>query len=156
MKVCNLLNNTNVLPNLIAKDKKEVINKLIETLSGKVDETVLANVRKAVFEREEIMSTGVGKGLAIPHGKAKGLNENYAAFAILSQPVPYDSIDEQPVKMIFLLVGPESNNSSHIKMLSRISRLMNNAEFRIALSQCQTVDAILKGFKEEEEQYFDI
>lgn len=156
MKVCNLLNNTNVLPNLAVRDKEEVINKLIETLSGKVDGTVLENVRKAVFEREEIMSTGVGKGLAIPHGKAKGLNENYAAFAILSQPVAYDSIDDKPVKMIFLLVGPESNNSSHIKMLSRISRLMNNAEFREALSSCQSADSILKEFKEEEEQYFDI
>lgn len=156
MKICNLLNNTNVLPNLEAGDKKEVINKLIETLSGKVDGLVLESIRKAVFEREAIMSTGVGKGLAIPHGKAKGLNENYAAFAILGQPVPYDSIDDKPVKMIFLLVGPESNNSSHIKMLSRISRLMNNAEFRETLGTCNTAESILKAFKEEEDQYFDI
>lgn len=156
MKICNLLNNKNVLPHLVAEDKDEVINKLIETLSDKVENSVMENVRKAVFEREEIMSTGVGKGLAIPHGKAKGLNDNFAAFALLEKPVPYEAIDGMPVKMVFLLVGPETHNSTHIKMLSRISRLMNNAEFRESLQECDTPEDIIETFKNEEEQYFDL
>ncbi|HKJ30636.1 MAG TPA: PTS sugar transporter subunit IIA [Balneolales bacterium] len=156
MKICNLLNSKNVLPHLKAENKDEVIAKLIETLSGKVENSVIENVREAVFERENIMSTGVGKGLAIPHGKAKGLSNNYAAFALLDEPVPYEAIDGMPVKMVFLLVGPETHNSTHIKMLSRISRLMNNAEFREQLQQCETPEDIIDAFKAEEEQYFDL
>lgn len=141
---------------MVAKNKQEAINKLVDTLKSKVDDAVLDSVRKSVFEREAIMSTGVGKGLAIPHGKAKELADNHAAFAILDEPVPYESIDDKPVKIIFMLVGPEANNSTHIKMLSRISRLMNNADFRERLIQCDTAESIINIFKGEEAQYFDI
>jgi fructose-specific phosphotransferase system IIA component len=156
MKICNLLNNKNVLPHLTADNKDDVINSLIETLSDDVENSVIENIRNAVFERENIMSTGVGKGLAIPHGKAKGLSNNYAAFALLDEPVSYEAIDGKPVKMVFLLVGPETHNSTHIKMLSRISRLMNNAEFRERLQECETPEEIIEAFKTEEEQYFDL
>ena len=154
MNIISLLDSSTVIPDLKASSKKEVLNELISSLSSKVDSEELETIREAVFEREKIMSTGVGKGLAIPHGKASGIKDNYAAFALLDSPVEYEAIDGQPVSMVFLLVGPQSSNSFHIKMLSRISRLMNNSEFRMELNECKTADEILEIFKREEETHF--
>ncbi|MDX1619012.1 MAG: PTS sugar transporter subunit IIA [Balneolaceae bacterium] len=154
MNIVGLLNSENVIPNLEAKDKEEALDKLINLFESKVDEEELEKIREAVLEREKIMSTGVGKGLAIPHGKAAGISRNYAAFAILENPIDYNAVDEQPVNLIFLLVGPQSSNSFHIKMLSRISRLMNNNEFREKLIRCTDTEQILDVFKQEEQVHF--
>lgn len=154
MNIVGLLNSENVIPNLEAKDKEEALDKMINLFESKVDEEELEKIREAVLEREKIMSTGVGKGLAIPHGKAAGISRNYAAFAILENPIDYNAVDEQPVNLIFLLVGPQSSNSFHIKMLSRISRLMNNNEFREKLIRCTDTEQILDVFKQEEQVHF--
>lgn len=154
MNIFSLLNSQTVLPNLEAKDKTEVLDKLVTSLDEKVSNGELEKIRDAVFEREKIMSTGVGKGLAIPHGKASGIEQTYAAFAILKDPVDYEAIDDQPVNMVFLLVGPQASNSLHIKMLSRISRLMNNSEFRERLRSCSTAEEIIEQFKNEEHVSF--
>lgn len=156
MKICQLLSEKNILTDLVLKDKKEVINKLIDTLSGQIDDDTLAKIRNAVFEREDIMSTGVGKGLAIPHGKCKGLKKTHAAFALLGEPLEYDAIDGNPVSMVFLLIGPESQNSIHIKMLSRISKLMNNGDFRDHLLGCHSPEEVRQTFEQEEAQYLEI
>jgi len=156
MNIVSLLDSDTFIPQLEASSKKEVLEQLIETLRTRVDEDDLKRISDAVFEREAIMSTGVGKGLAIPHGKAQGLQDNYAAFAILKSPVEYEAIDDMPVRMVFLLVGPESQNSTHIKMLSRISRLMNNAEFREKLMKCESSEDIISAFESEEKQYFGV
>lgn len=154
MNIVSLLDSSTVLPDLKASTKEEVLNELISSLSSKVSEDELEAIREAVFEREKIMSTGVGKGLAIPHGKASGIRDNYAAFALLDSPVEYDAIDGEPVTMVFLLVGPQSSNSFHIKMLSRISRLMNNSEFRKELNNCSTAEEIINIFEKEEQIHF--
>ena len=150
MNIFSLLNEKTVLPNLKAENKAEILNKMISSLEDMVPNGEIEEIREAVFERERIMSTGVGKGLAIPHGKASGITQTYAAFAILKEPVDYEAIDSEPVNMVFLLVGPQSSNNLHIKMLSRISRLMNNTEFRERLRNCSTADEIIEAFKKEE------
>ncbi len=154
MNIISLLDTNNVFPNLEAEDKLEVLNRLIDSLASKVEEEELEAIRNAVLEREKIMSTGVGKGLAIPHGKAKGINDNYASFAILKDPIDYEAVDDKPVKLVFLLAGPQSSNSLHIKMLSRISRLMNNNEFRDRLTSCNTAEEIIDVFSKEEKAHF--
>lgn len=155
MNLFSLLDEITVLPNYEADSKKELINALVDTLKDKVDSIdQLDDVRKAVFEREEIMSTGVGKGLAIPHAKTKAVSENHAAFALLKDPLDFDSIDKEPVRLVFLLVGPESRNSQHIKLLSRISRLMNSGSFREKILACNSKEEILEAFRMEEEKYF--
>lgn len=154
MNIFSLLSTQTILPNLQANDKTEVLDKMVSSLRDQVSDGELERIRDAVFEREKIMSTGVGKGLAIPHGKAAGIEQTYAAFAILEDPVDYEAIDDQPVSMVFLLVGPQASNSLHIKMLSRISRLMNNSEFRERLKTCSTAEDIIEQFKEEEHVSF--
>lgn len=150
MNIFSLLDTNTVLPNLKASNKAEILDSMVSTLRGKVSNKEVENIKEAVIEREEIMSTGVGKGLAIPHGKTAGVEQTYASFAILKDPVDYEAIDNKPVNMVFLLVGPQSSNSMHIKMLSRISRLMNNSDFRERLLQCSSAEEIIDQFKKEE------
>lgn len=150
MTLTSLLDRKTTLTRLEVSDKEELLNRMVELLSDRVSEEQLGRIRTAVLQREEIMSTGVGKGLAIPHGKASGLEESYASFALLNEPIEFDSIDGEPVRIVFMLVGPESRNSMHIKLLSRISRLMNNDGFREKLLECETPEEILIHFENEE------
>tara|TARA_R110002050_G_scaffold106504_2_gene216458 strand:- start:21352 stop:21828 length:477 start_codon:yes stop_codon:yes gene_type:complete len=154
MNLFSLLDTTTTLSQLKVKNKKELISVLIDTLEQKIGVDKIAEVKAAVLEREKVMSTGVGKGLGIPHCKTKAVEDNFAAFALLDEPLPFDSIDEEPVRMVFLLVGPDSRNSLHIKLLSRISRLMNSGSFREQILACQTPEEILEAFQAEEEKYF--
>jgi len=154
MNIFSLLDPQTVFPDLEVNDKEEILDTLVSSLKGKVSNGEIEKIRTAVIEREKIMSTGVGKGLAIPHGKTAGIEETYAAFAILKNPVDYEAIDDHPVNMVFLLVGPQSSNSLHIKLLSRISRLMNNSDFRESLRECDSADEIIERFKDEEHVSF--
>ena len=153
MQIANLLSEGRILFNYAGTEKKKLLDELISLLADELDEETVAKVREAVHEREAIMSTGVGKGLAIPHGKVKGLDQNYAAFALLKEPISYQAIDERPVKMVFLLVGPESAKSLHIKLLSRISRLMNNGEFRDQIQSCSSKKELIETFQVEEQKH---
>lgn len=154
MNIYSLIDQSTILANLEVGDKEELLREMVDVLKNKVNENQLEDIRVAVFEREKIMSTGVGKSLAIPHGKVKSIDENYASFAVLKNPIDYDSIDDKPVKIAFLLVGPAGENRLHIKLLSRISRLMNSGSFRETLSECSSADEIFSAFKEEETKYF--
>jgi len=154
MNIYSYLDRSSIQAGLNAKSKEELINELVDLLEPKVDKDQLEKIRESVFNREQIMSTGVGKQLAIPHGKCSSIDNIFASFAILDNPVDFESIDNEPVKMVFLLVGPESKCNNHIKLLSRISRLMNNSSFREKLLKCQSADEIYETFQSEEKQYF--
>ncbi len=154
MNLYSLLDENTILTDADVSNKEELLNALIDALGSQVDEQQLEDIRKSVFQRERIMSTGVGKNLAIPHGKVSSIEKNYASFAILNNPVEFGSVDQQPVKLAFLLVGPENNNSMHIKLLSRISRLMNSTVFRQKLEKCTTPEEVYNAFYNEERRYF--
>ncbi len=154
MNLYSLLEKSTILSEVEAESKNELLHTLVDSLKEQVTEEQLEDIRNAVFQREKIMSTGVGKQLAIPHGKVGSIDSNMAAFAILKEPIEFNSIDNKPVKMVFLLVGPENSNSAHIKLLSRISRLMNRSSFRKTLSECVTADQIYDTFHKEEIRYF--
>jgi mannitol/fructose-specific phosphotransferase system IIA component (Ntr-type) len=155
MKIYQLLSKQTVKAQLAVSTKEQTLDAVINLLGPLVDSSKLETIRLAVKERESIMSTGVGKGLAIPHAKVPGLDSNFAAFALLENGIEYSSIDNAPVQLVFLIVGPATHNSEHIKMLSRISRLMNNDDFREKLYECSDEEAIIEAFKLEEERYFN-
>jgi fructose-specific phosphotransferase system IIA component len=156
MKVLDLLNNSYIIPDLKGQTKEEVINELIDLFKDDPRVIDLEKVRDAVLEREKIMSTGVGKGFAIPHGKTNAVNDILAAFGKANTPIEYDSLDGHPVNLVFLLVGKDNLVSKHIKLLSRISRMMNKDEFREKLIKATTSEEILEIFKKEEENYFEV
>jgi fructose-specific phosphotransferase system IIA component len=156
MKVHELLSIKYVLTEFKSENKNDVINELVDLLKG--DERIidLEEVRKCVFEREEKMSTGVGKGFAIPHGKTNSVNDILAAFGKSERPIEYNSLDGEPVHLVFLLIGKENLVAKHSKLLSRISRLMNNEEFRKKLVEADSKESILKIFTDEEQNYSDV
>jgi len=156
MKISNILDESLIKVNIPGETKDDVINAIIDLAgkSGKV--TDIEKVREAIFERERIMSTGVGKGFAIPHGKTDAVTDIVAAFGITENPIDYQSLDHEPIRMLFLLVGKDSLVGAHIKLLSRISRLMNKEELRDKLMDSKTPSDILSLLKEEEEQYLDV
>ncbi len=156
MKVLDLLSDKFVIPELKGQTKDEVINELIDLFKDDPRVIDLEKVREAVLEREKIMSTGVGKGFAIPHGKTNTVNDILAAFGKTSRPIEYDSLDGHPVYLVFLLVGKDNLVSKHIKLLSRISRMMNKDEFRESLLKAKTSEEILNIFRKEEENYFEV
>lgn len=150
MRISEFLNSSNVFPSLKVTTKEDAIRFLAESIASRHPEADTDVLLHAVMERERVMSTGVGKGLAIPHGKVNGLESSQMAYAKLETPIEYGSIDQAPVSQLFLVVGPESQSSTHIRLLSRISRLMNNDGFRLELLECATKDEILAKFQNEE------
>jgi PTS system fructose-specific IIC component len=156
MKVYELLDTKNILTEFKSENKDDVINELVDLLKGDERVTDLEEIRKCVFEREEKMSTGVGKGFAIPHGKTNSVTDILAAFGKSEKPIDYNSLDGEPVHLVFLLIGKENLLAKHIKLLSRISRMMNNEEFRKRLVQAESKESILKLFQEEEQSYSDV
>ena len=156
MKVLDLLNENYIIADLKGETKEAVINELIDLFKEDPRVIDLEKVRGAVLEREKIMSTGVGKGFAIPHGKTNAVNDILAAFAKTNRPIEYDSLDGHPVYLVFLLVGKDNLVSKHIKLLSRISRMMNKDEFRDKLMKAKSSEEILGIFKKEEENYFEV
>jgi PTS system fructose-specific IIC component len=155
MKIVDLLNEQVVRTNLPGTSKNDVINAIIDLASSQDRVLDKEKVREAIFEREKIMSTGVGAGFAIPHAKSDAVSDIVAAFAVTAQPIDYQSLDDQPVRIVFLLVGRENMVGPHIKLLSRISRLMNNEEFRKRLLAAPTPKDVLEIFRKEEATHFD-
>jgi len=156
MKVYELLETNKILTGFKSEDKNDVINELVDLLKDDKRVIDLEDVRKCVFEREEKMSTGVGKGFAIPHGKTNSVDDILAAFGKSETPIEYNSLDGEPVHLIFLLIGKENLLAKHIKLLSRISRMMNNEEFRKKLVEAESKEEIQKIFQEEEQSYSDV
>lgn len=156
MKISDILTEKVTKIKLDAKDKTEAINKMIDLANNSGKFLDLEKVRECVFEREKLVSTGVGKGFAIPHGKSDFTTDIVAAFGIMNEAIEFDSIDGEKVKFIFLLVGKDSMLNAHIKLLSRISRLMNKDDFRDRLVKAKSEEDLVALFKEEEQNYLEI
>ena len=152
MKVYELLDKKCILTDFKGEDKTEIINELIDLYKNDEKVNDIEKTRTAVLDREKIMSTGVGKGFAIPHGKSNGVTDVIAAFGKTKRKIDYDALDGEPVHHIFLLVGRDDMVSKQIKLLSRISRLMNKDDFRARLLEASTEEDIINIFKEEEQQ----
>jgi fructose-specific phosphotransferase system IIA component len=150
MKITDILNESVIQTNLPGSTKEEIINALIELAATQKQVTDKERVRTAIFEREKIMSTGVGSGFAIPHGKTDAVSDIVAAFAVTAHAIDYQSLDDQPVRLVFLLVGRDNMVGPHIKLLSRISRLMNKEDFRKKLLEAETPKDVLEIFQQEE------
>jgi PTS system nitrogen regulatory IIA component len=125
MEIAELITPEGVVPNLRATSKKQALQELARRAAE-----ITGLAERAIFdvlvERERLGTTGVGNGIAIPHGKLASLTRIYGLFARLDKPIDFDSIDEQPVDLIFLLLAPESAGADHLKALARISRLLRD------------------------------
>lgn len=155
MRLVDILSDDHVLIPLKSHEKQEIIEEMVDHLHEKKKIGNRDKILRAILDRERVMSTGVGDHVAIPHGKAEGVNDIVASLGITDADVDFHSIDNKPVRLIFLLVGPPDKTGPHLKALSRISRLMHREEFRSRLLHSTTAKEVMKIIQEEEEKYFD-
>jgi PTS system nitrogen regulatory IIA component len=123
MDLGDLINADGVIAALSAKSKKQVL----QTLSARAEQITdlpERDIFDTLLQRERLGSTGVGRGVAIPHGKLAGLKRIVGLFARLEKPVDFEAVDGEPVDLVFLLLAPESAGADHLKALARISRLL--------------------------------
>ena len=126
MEICDLIVPQGVVAKLHVTSKKQALQELAKRaadLTGQPERSIF----EVLIERERLGTTGVGNGIAIPHGKLPGLDRLYALFARLDKPIDFDAIDEQPVDLICLLLAPETAGADHLKALARVSRLLRDA-----------------------------
>jgi len=141
MGLDDLLSPQGVIYNLKARCKRDALQALAERASvivGKPSSEIVATL----LEREQLGSTGVGDGAAIPHGKIKDLNKITGLLAQLETPVNFDALDEQPVDLIFLLLAPENATAAHLKALARVSRLFKDHDARAALRGADSAESL--------------
>lgn len=151
IKITAILDPKCVRLNLQAANKTDALNKMVDLLAagGKVlDREKLASV---IFEREKLMSTGIGNEVALPHGKTDAVDSSMIAVATLEDPIEFDSLDDKPVSIIILLVGTEANVGMHLRLLSRISRMVGSDQFRASLLNAKSVDDVIMLFASNEE-----
>ncbi len=125
MEIADLLNTESIISSMKVTSKKQTLQELAQRaaeLTGLKERLIF----DTLLERERLGTTGVGRGIAIPHGKLADLDHLYGLFARLDEPVDFDAIDDQPVDLIFLLLAPESAGADHLKALARVSRLLRD------------------------------
>lgn len=147
MTLVDMLSKERVSFNLKAATKDGVIDELIDMLvrDGKI--TSREKFKKAVLKREKEFSTGIGMGIAIPHGKSPAVKEACIVFGKSVNGIDYDSLDGQPAHLFFMIAVPEESNDIHLKALSEISRRLMHAEVRNQLLEAQSFEELTKIFE---------
>lgn len=125
MDLSDLVSPEGVVAHLKATSKKQALQELSRK-AAEITGLTEREIFETLLERERLGSTGVGQGIAIPHGKLAKLDRLYGFFANLERPIEFEAIDDQPVDIVFLLLAPESAGADHLKALARISRLLRN------------------------------
>ena len=154
MKIMDFLSERAVACQLTAKDKRGAIEELTRLLgrSGDIKDKDVATLQEVLLNREALGSTGIGQGVAIPHGKSDCVTKLVAAFGVSRAGVNFDSLDGEPVTLFFLLVAPEDSAGPHLKALARISRLLKDKHFRNSLRAACDEKTLIKIIREEDER----
>ena len=153
MKISDILDLNNIITAVKAGNKNGVIEELVEVVvennpSLKKDELI-----KVLLERERLGSTGIGDGVAIPHGKFPGINEPIISFGRSEKGLDFDTMDGQPAHLFFLLVAPEDSASIHLKALARIAKILKNDSFRKQLMEVSTREEIYQVITHDDEEF---
>ncbi|SEM26300.1 PTS IIA-like nitrogen-regulatory protein PtsN [Syntrophus gentianae] len=151
MKIADLLRKEYIIDGLVSSNKKEVLEELSRRiLKGKLDFHLDAMI-KVLTEREKLGSTGIGDGVAIPHGRLNGLEDLILAFGRSRSGIDFDSMDGKPVNLFFLLMAPEHSTSEHLKVLARISRMLKDQKFRTCLMEAKSRDELYRIIADKDE-----
>lgn len=140
-----------VTSDLKSTDKAEVIDELSTNLSNNIANINREDILSAILEREKLGSTGIGYGVAIPHGKVEGIDRVYIAFGRSKGGIDFDSMDNRPAHLFFLIVAPANSTASHLKTLASISELLKEEDFRSKLLKAKDAkdiyNVIIEGEK---------
>jgi PTS system nitrogen regulatory IIA component len=153
MKITDILLPDAVVLNLASDAKEAVLAEMAGAVAGAEPSIDAGVLLKVLQDREALQSTGIGEGVAIPHGKLPGLHRLIASFARSRAGVDFASIDGQPTQLFFLLVVPEHSGGQHLKALARISRFFRDAAFRTRLHEAETLDDVCRAIEEEDAKF---
>lgn len=153
MSLLDILSEESTIVDLQGETKEDIIRELVDVVPMGHVVTDKEKVLMAVLEREKIMSTGIGDGIAIPHGKSDAASQLAAALGTQRRGVDFEALDGEPAFVFFLLVSPAKVSGSHIKALARISRLLKNDDFKKKLSAATTPAEVLSVIEAEEQNH---
>ena len=153
MHLSELLNDKAVSLSLAARDKESCIKELVQLLESAHGVNTRGEILSKVLQRESMMSTGIGNGVAIPHGKTRLLDHLVAACGVSPAGMEFEAMDGEPASLFILLVSPESLRGPHVKALANISRLLKEESIRNALRQSRTPGEFLLVLREAEGRY---
>ncbi|WP_428410696.1 PTS sugar transporter subunit IIA [Hyphococcus sp.] len=137
----DLLSPKGVIHNLRVNCKREALQALADKAAGLIDRPA-SDIMTTLLEREQLGSTGVGDGVALPHGKIDGLSKIVGVLARLETPVSFDALDDQPVDLVFMLLAPANATAAHLKALAKVSRLLRDEHAREALRGADSAEAL--------------
>ena len=143
MNLLDILSPESTIVDLKGESKEDIITELVNSLAVGDTITDRDQVLQAVLDREKIMSTGIGDGIAIPHGKSAAVTELVAAMGTQRRGIDLDALDGEPAFVLFLLVSPANVSGPHIKALARISRLLKNDAFKKKLIEANSAEEII-------------
>jgi len=153
MKILEIIPAGGVVDGLRSETKEGVLRELSEAVCRVVPALSPAQLTSVLMEREALGSTGIGDGVAIPHGKVAGIDRLVAAFGRSVDGVQFASLDGKPARLFFLVVAPENNSAGmHLKALARISRLVKDERFRRRLLDAEGVEGLTRTLREEDER----
>ena len=147
MKLSELFHEGTVVTDLSVRSKNELLKSIVSDLDtkGYIKDIELAT--RDVIERENVMSTGIGNGVAIPHAYTDGVDRLVAGFYRVRDGVDFEALDSKDVKLFFIILGPKASRRDHIKVLAKISRLLNHDDFRDDLNSAEDAEAVMNVFK---------
>ncbi|NIM18966.1 MAG: PTS transporter subunit EIIA [Candidatus Latescibacteria bacterium] len=147
MRLSDLFSDENIELDFPPAEKEKLLEEIIKDLDSKALIKDYDLTLQHVIEREKVMSTGIGNGVAIPHAYSDGVNQLVAGFFRTSHGVDFSAVDGKAVDLIFIILGPKENRRDHIKILAKISRLLHHEEFREGLRKAPTPKAVFDVFK---------
>ena len=153
MKLTDILEKGFIIPSLKAESKKNALEELVSVFATRYPEIDKDEFLRVLLEREKLGSTGIGEGVAIPHGKVKNFDKLIISFGRSQQGIDFDSNDSQKVHLLFLLMAPESSTGHHLKALAKISRLLKDSETRKRLINAEDRGEIYQIIAESDRDY---
>ena len=153
MKLSEILEENNIIPDLKARDKKRALEELAEVIVNSKPSLDKDSLVRVLLERERLGSTGIGEGVAIPHGKFHGISEPIISFGRSLNGLDFESMDGEPVFLFFLLIAPENSASVHLKALARIAKILKNGSFRKGLMEATTQKEIYNAIIQNDNEF---
>lgn len=153
MRLSELLNPNAISLRLEARAKREALVEMVDLLESAHGFQSQGEILDRVMRREAMMTTGIGNGIAIPHGKARSVNRMAAACAVVPEGLEFDSEDGQPVHLVVLFVSPENDTTMHVRMLANLSRLLKEESVRKNLREARSVEEFLSVLHSAESAY---
>lgn len=151
MKIIDVLKKESILPDLKATEKKSVLEELVAPVAA-IARVGREEMVRVLLDRERLGSTGIGNGVGIPHGKLKGLDTLVLGFGISRKGVDFESMDNRPTYLFFLLITPENSTGLHLKLLARISKILKSAPFKERLMNAADRDEIYNLIREADDE----